>query len=469
MRTLYERLKDYGESEDYGFHMPGHKRNKNIMKADLPFEIDITEIDGFDDLHHADGIIREAEKRASDIYHADETHFLVNGSTSGILSAVLGCTDRGGKILMSRNCHKSVYHAVFMNDLHPVYVYPRFSEEMQLNGQISPSDIADLLENEEGIEAAVIVSPSYDGVVSEIAEIAELMHKKGIPFIVDEAHGAHFGIHPYFPSNANQKGADVVIHSTHKTLPALTQTALIHMNGKYADRERIRNYLQMVQTSSPSYVLMASIDECMELLEQNGKNIFDDYADRLQRLRNELSRLKNLKLLETDCFDKSKVVISTRHTRLTGKDLYDILKDQYHIQLEMAAGTYIIAMTSVCDTDEAMARLCKALYDIDGSLQPVINNRSAKGLPKPEFVYTSAEIDRRIRENQNQRKYLAWTDAVGKISTEYAYLYPPGCPLIVPGERITKEVADQLNWYEKSGFTIEGIHVDKKIGVWISE
>lgn len=468
MKTLYQRLKEYERSDYYGFHMPGHKRNQNIMKADLPYGIDITEIDGFDDLHHADGIIRKAEERAAKLYHADETHFLVNGSTSGILSAVLGCTRRKGKILMSRNCHKSVYHAVFMNELYPVYIYPEFSDEMQLNGEIKADDVKRLLKEETDIEAVVIVSPSYDGVVSGISEIAEVVHEKGIPLIVDEAHGAHFGMHPYFPENANQKGADVVIHSTHKTLPALTQTALIHMNGKLADRVRIRNYLHMVQSSSPSYVLMASIDECMEMLEHNGEELFQNYADMLEKLRNNLKGLKHLELLETEHFDRSKIVISAQNTDISGKKLYDILREQYHIQLEMAAGTYALAMTSLGDTEEGLARLCEALYNIDAALTERREYHSRTVLPRTERIYTSSEIDGFLRENPKQKQFLPWNAAVGKISAEYAYLYPPGCPLLVPGERVTEEMIQVLIWYEKLGFSIEGLNVEKEIGVWIS-
>lgn len=469
MKTIYQRLKEYKDSYFYGFHMPGHKRNGNIIKAELPYGIDITEIDGFDDLHHADGIIKEAEKRAANLYHADETHFLVNGSTSGILSAVLGCTEKGGKILMSRNCHKSAYHAVFMNELNPVYIYPEFSDEMQLNGEIKAEDVKKELERNQDIEAVVIVSPSYDGVVSDVARIAEAVHEKGIPLIVDEAHGAHFGLHPYFPGNANQRGADVVIHSTHKTLPALTQTALIHMNGAIADRERIRSYLHIVQSSSPSYVLMASIDECMEMIENDGGELFAYYVMNLERIRNNLKNLKHLKLLETEHFDRSKIVISTQNTEITGKQLADILRERYYIQLEMAAGTYALAMTSPGDTEEGFQRLDEALHKIDADLHEKWLKRPSGRLPEAERVYSSSGMDNHVRKHPEKKIYLPWEEAAGYISTEYAYLYPPGSPLIVPGEKVTEEIIQCLSWYEEIGFSIEGLSVDKNIGVWINE
>ena len=252
MKTIYERLEEYGNSDYYGFHMPGHKRNMDIPGHVAASRIDITEIDGFDDLHHAEGALKEAQERAASLYGSESSHFLVNGSTAGILSSIFGLTNKGDKILVARNCHKSVYHAIYMNELRPVYVWPGFDEETQLSTQISPEDVREALDREPQIRAVVVVSPTYDGVVSDVAGIAAAAHEKGVPLIVDEAHGAHFGFHPYFPENSNRKGADIVIHSVHKTLPALTQSALLHMNGSRASRERVEMYLHMLQSSSPS-------------------------------------------------------------------------------------------------------------------------------------------------------------------------------------------------------------------------
>ncbi len=484
MDRLYKKLESYGDSDYYGFHMPGHKRNLDITGAKLPYKIDITEIDGFDNLHHAEEILEEAQTRAASLYHAGETHYVINGSTGGILSAVMGCTQRGGKILMARNCHKSVYHAVFLNELHPVYLYPEFYEEMELNGEIYPQDVEKLLEAHPDVQAVVITSPTYDGVLSDIKQISEIVHKKKIPLIVDEAHGAHFGFHSYFPENANLKGADVVVHSLHKTLPALTQTALIHINGEFVNRRKIRQYLHMFQTSSPSYVLMASMDECIRLIQERGNEIFEEYTKLLEMTRKCLKELQNMKLVESEEYDKSKIVISVKGTRLekedgkferfTGKKLYDILLREYHLQMEMAAGSYIIAMTSPADTKEGMERLIKALFEIDARLHVFTQEETiAKGAlqpPKQEQIYTSYEMEQLREEAEQKRiKRLSWKDAVEMISMEYAYLYPPGIPLIVPGERISEKAIQILRDYEKMGFGIEGINVDKQIEVWINE
>ena len=472
MSTLYDKLKRYSESDYYGFHMPGHKRRGILGEAgegtSLPYGIDITEIDGFDDLHHARGILKEAQERAAAVYRAEETHFLVNGSTAGILSAVCGVTEKGDTILVARNCHKSVYHAINLNELNPVYLYPGFDDRACLNTEIRPQDVKDALVRYPKVKAVVIVSPTYDGVVSDVAAIAEAVQEKGLPLIVDEAHGAHFGFHPVFPDNANVQGADIVIHSVHKTLPSLTQTALLHMNGKRADKVRVRKYLDMLQTSSPSYVLMSGIDLCMEELQNRAGEMFDPYVKELLKVREELSGLKRLELIRTECYDISKLIISSGRSGLTGRELYGRLLSEYHLQMEMAAGSYVLAMTSVSDTKEGLERLTNALFRIDnrtGQKKESIDI-VGMGLPRAETVYPIAGAERRSR-GRSGSTLVPWEKAVGAVSAEYAYLYPPGCPLTVPGERITKETADWLSWYEEHGFAVEGLKKERYIEVLV--
>lgn len=505
VNNLYEKLVTYADSDYYGFHMPGHKRNKSVTGVELPYDIDITEIEGFDDLHHANGILKQAQERAARVFHGEETFFLINGSTVGILSAILGCTKRGDKILMARNCHKSVYHAVYMNELEPIYIYPQFYnqktsqnscltdrkkneeilygyKEYDLNGEIESKEVYNILKRNEDftgenkIRAIVIVSPTYDGVVSDVEEIAKIAHSYHIPLIVDEAHGAHFGFHPYFPENANKKGADVVIHSIHKTLPSLTQTALIHMNGKIVNRDRIKKYLHILQTSSPSYVLMAGIDACINLLDSEQKDIiFENYTILLKETREKLKKMKYLRLIETDNFDFSKILISVRGTKYSGRQLYKKLLEEYHLQMEMAAGSYVLAMTSAGDIEEGFERLVQALYEIDLEIseeenilcQPqfFMKEQSVSELPRLDRIYSCSEMDRMEQSDDKKVYVLPWNCSQGKISMEYAYIYPPGIPLIVPGERISQEVILLIYKYKKMGFHIEGLNKDGYIKI----
>lgn len=461
MGGLYDKLAEYGRSDYYGFHMPGHKRHLNMLGDGPAYAIDITEIDGFDDLHHAQGILKEAQERAAKVYQGEETHFLVNGSSVGILSAIAGVTQRGDTVLVARNCHKSVYHAIEMYGLNPVYLAPGFHVSEHMNTEISAEDVRAALEKNPKIRAVVIVSPTYEGVVSDVETISEAVHEKGIPLIVDEAHGAHFGFHPYFPENSNRKGADIVIHSLHKTLPSLTQTALLHMNGSLVRRERVRRYLSMLQTSSPSYVLMASIDSCVGLLEKKREELFVPYVKDLQRLRAELSGLRRLKLVHMDRYDPSKLIISAGDTGLTGRELYRILLKKYHLQMEMAAGGHVLAMTSVGDTPEGFRRLCGALEEIDAQQKDVQKRKKIPCLPCPDVVYNSSEIE----EMESPVESRHWRDCAGYVSVEYAYLYPPGIPLVVPGERVSQEAVNVLQWYYEMGFSIEGLKRDSYIEV----
>ena len=238
------------------------------------------------------------------------------------------------------------------------------------------------------------------------------------------------------------------------------------MQGSYANRRKVRKYLDMLQSSSPSYILMAGIDACMDMLENRREEVFDPYVDRLKALRESLRELKALRLIETEgeTYDPSKLLISAGDTGLSGRQLYRKLLEEYHLQMEMAAGSYVLAMTAVGDTKEGFDRLRDALFAIDAQVlegrwkDMPIRKRVCGRLPAAEMVYTSYELEA-LLENAKAHgvQFVPWQKAAGYISTEYAYLYPPGIPLIVPGERITEEIADMCAAYHTLGFTIEGL------------
>ncbi len=443
MGSLIKKLKEYSETDFYGFHMPGHKRNKELCGNDLPYGIDITEIDGFDDLHHCEGILMEAQERAARVFGAEVSFFLINGSTVGNMSAIMSVTERGDQILIARNNHKSVYNAVFLKGLNPVYIYPQFDDKNMINGEISPVEIEEMLKTYSKIRAVVIVSPTYDGVVSDVKAIAEITHRYKIPLIVDEAHGAHFGMHPYFPKSANQLGADIVVQSVHKTLPSLTQTGLLHVNGDLVDKGCVKRYLTMLQSSSPSYILMSSIERCISIIEEQGDNLFSKYVSLLERVRSDLKGLKYLRLIETRSYDKSKIVISTSNCDMSSNEVFELLLNKYHLQFEMVGSSYVTAMTSIADTEDGMNRLVEALWEIDKKCEDtegnVNNSNSTLGL--------------KCTPNILPRLHVAAEDEAG--SEWFYYLYPPGIPFVVPGEVITDEVWKLMEQYKEEGFVIQ--------------
>ena len=461
--NLYERLMWTAKENRYPMHMPGHKRAGLFTMAN-PYAFDVTEIDDTDNLHQPEGEILWEMEQMKQKYGTKDSYLLVNGSTCGILAAISACCHPGDTIVIARNCHRSVYHAVELLSLKPVYVYPEVDKETGICLGISSEEVKHVIVDTKPA-CVVLTSPTYEGVVSNIRAIAEIVHEKNSLLVVDEAHGAHFGFHSYFPQNANTRGADVVIHSLHKTLPSLTQTALLHINGRYADRERIRNYLHMLQSSSPSYILMASIDECVRAMDECREEIMDTYVECLQQARERLKQLKNIKLIEAEHYDRSKIVLSVKNLKntdgevLNGKRFQEMLRS-YHLEMEMASGSYVIAMTGPGDTQEGMDRLVQAVMEIDKNIlceelsgndeDHTIKNISYEMIPL-EQAYSSFEAGRMEGES------VKWNEASGRISLEYVYLYPPGIPMIVPGERITSTIVQKMVKYKEMGFSIEGL------------
>ena len=467
---LYDRLQEYCDSPAYPFHMPGHKRRipellntgtkfESMVGECIPYHIDITEISGFDNLHHAEGILKEAQQRAARLYGSQETFYLINGSTCGILAAVSACTTGNGKLLMARNCHKAAYHAAQLWGLQTVYLYPeRISEEnFIVNGPILPEQVEAALKADPGIQAVLITSPTYDGAVSDVKAIACSAHRHGVPLIVDEAHGAHFGFHPCFPENSVKQGADIVIHSLHKTLPSLTQTALLHVNGTLVDRQRLGEYLGIYQTSSPSYVLMAGMDRCIRLLEDGGRELFNLFAGRLEWFRREtegLTQVRTVKLAGQ--WDPSKLILTAAGR--SGTWLGDQLRQKYHLEMEMETEEYVLALTSVADSDEGFRRLMEAVKELDGEIAREDGTDNADTRETSVHSCVAGIQKMTITEAKEQPgRNVNLEDSLGEISREYVYLYPPGIPLIVPGEEITAPVLTALLRYREQGISLQGM------------
>ena len=484
---LINRLAAYARSDMYPFHMPGHKRrtgpedsfmNSCVDSFTNPFAVDITEIEGFDNLHHPEGILRDSMKWAADVYGADQTYYMINGSTSGILAAVCGTVPRGGRILVSRNCHKSVYHGICLNQLKTSYVYPQEIEGLGIQGGITAEDVDRMLNRYMDTQAVLIVCPTYDGIVSDIEAIARIVHRAGLPLIVDEAHGAHFRYDAMFPVSALDLGADVVIQSVHKTLPSLTQTALLHIKcnrpdgGCYADRERIDRYIHMVQSSSPSYVLMASIENSIYQMEQTD---MAPYGKQLHKLRRRLGQMRHLRLADTGLIgqagirdlDISKIVVSTRGTCLypaedgltgfTGAQLDDILRREYHLEMEMCGADYVTAITTVMDSGEGLERLGDALTRIDSQLTDAGYKPDGRS-GNQKSVY-SMRCDTAMSMGEAMEEKMASVgleDSAGCISGEFVYIYPPGIPIVAPGEWISRPILEVILEYRDKGLPVQG-------------
>lgn len=467
--SLYERLAAYGKSDYYPFHMPGHKRVE--LNFANPYQIDVTEIEGFDNLYHSEEILLHAQTRLANIYHSKKSYYLINGSTCGILSAIGAFVKANDEVIIARNCHKSVYHAVKLFKLKTHYIYPQFME-CGIQGKIIPEQLEEILKENENMKLVVITSPTYDGIVSDIQNLAEIAHKYHANLIIDEAHGAHFSLSHYFPESSIRQGADIVIHSLHKTLPSFTQTAAMHVLSERVDEKRLEEMLEIFQTSSPSYLLMAGIDRCIGIIERSGKQLFDKYQEKLKQFYLACENLKHLHVLtekdyelyEVPAVDYGKILIQTCNTSMDGKKLYHLLLDKYHLQMEMYSYQYVLAMTSIMDTQEGFDRLFWALLEIDRGLDFTQNEKRDFGESDNDIrfflnkVYAKREKVMEISDTEHYNiEETQLNCCVGKICAEYIYLYPPGIPMIVPGEKISDDFIEILKKCKRMGLNIQGL------------
>ena len=454
---LYDILKQTSGNGRMPYHMPGHKRNPAFDYLGGTAGIDFTEIDGLDNLYSPEGILRDTMNLAAEVYRAKESFLLVNGSTCGILAAVYSVC-RGGKPLIAvRNAHKSVYNAALLCQSPVHYLLPRLSEDgMVLD--IAPNEVQCAVDNCPDAGAVLITSPTYDGVVSDIAGIAEVCHAHGIPLIVDAAHGAHLGFLNPSVKSPVECGADLVIMSLHKTLPSLTQTGLLHVSGDLVNPETVMQSLTIFETSSPSYLFMASIDGCLH--EMRKPELFTAWSEKIAHLRKTAETCPGVCLRKPEgvfAFDESKLILMC--DGYSGEELAAILRNDFGIEPEMTAQGYVLLMTGAGDTDEMTGRLCEAFRYLGDHPRAAVSREfctSPYGIV-PESVMPLSDA------LTAETEIVPLEEACGRISAEFVMPYPPGIPLIAPGERITGEriaaIRDGINVVTSRGAFDGTVHV----------
>ncbi len=443
--SLKKVLENYSKSNMYPFHMPGHKR-----QLEGCYKIDMTEVEGVDDLHDPTEVILEEQERLSRLYKSDSSFILVGGSTVGNLAGIYASCNEKDTILIQRNSHRSVYNAAMLRHLKVEYIYPTVMENGIFNA-VTLDQIKSAKEKcENKVSAVVITSPTYEGFHCRIKEIADYCKSQEIILIVDQAHGAHLGFEKSFMESAVGY-ADITIQSLHKTLPCLTQTAALHLSGNRVDALKVRQALDIFETSSPSYVLMNSVSNCLDILENNGE-LFAEYVDNLKDFYEVCGELKRLKVIELSYSQKDpgKLVISTENTNITGVMLAKILREKYQLETELSSFAYLLAMTSIMDKKEGFERLKKALIEIDKNLEDgKINVPSQEIIPIKELEFFEAK--------NKPTKLIELKEAKGRVASAMVCLYPPGSPVIVPGEKITEQCLSIINEAMEKGIHVTGL------------
>lgn len=413
-KSLLQHLNEYDKKP---FHMPGHKR-RAFCDA-LPYDIDITEVEGYDNLHDMQGILKDVADKARCLYGSLASFPLVNGSTCGVLAGIYSLTRENKNILIARNCHKSVYNAVEILGLNPTYIMPEMCD-FGITGKVTAQSVESALKSG-NIGTVVITSPTYEGVVSDLKAIYKVCKENGAKLFVDCAHGAHFGLSNFPESPVSH--CDICVMSLHKTLPSLTQTALLHLCSDSADTDTVRHALSIFETSSPSYVLLASIDECLRYVAENKKD-FDLFSSSLASFYQQCAALENIRVFHFD--DVSKIIIAAN-----GTDLAKKLRQQ-KIEVEMVSENYCLAMATVADTQEDLNTLLRALYKIDKAVKPTDN-----------APYTFPHILKKA-DSAGIGEFLDVSQCENKVSKEYIWAYPPGAPIVAPDEIIDKEIIEYL-------------------------
>ncbi|TCO68547.1 aminotransferase class I/II-fold pyridoxal phosphate-dependent enzyme [Caldanaerobacter subterraneus] len=458
---LYDALMEYVKKETVPFHMPGHKQGRVLPKEYIEnlAKIDLTEVPGLDNLHNPDGPILEAEKLAAKAFGSKQAFFLVNGSTAGIYAAMYAVLNPTDKVLVMRNSHKSVYNGVVLTQSIPVYLLPEIDYENGIAMGIDVEKLEEVLQKERDVKAVVVTYPNYYGFCSDIEKIVDIVHKYGKILIVDEAHGAHFPFSNNLPKSSIKAGADIVVQSLHKTLTSFTQTSILHLNSDRVDVDRLKYSLSLFQSTSPSYILMSSIDMAREYMEKEGKKRLEEIIQLSLYARREIGKIEEMKCLGEDVvgrygivdFDVTKLTISVKNLGIEGPEAEDFLRRECNIQVEMSDVYNILAMVTVGDDEKRVKMLLEGLKKLSKNRKRVKFGDRILFPSLPEMVLTPSEAVRK------KKVRVPFEKAEGAISADFVTPYPPGVPLICPGERIEKDMVKYIEVLYNKGIKVLGI------------
>lgn len=489
---LADALIEYTKSERISMHIPGHKRTCGCMIPELENVVgamaigcDITEIAGFDDYHEPEGIIKEAMALAAELFGADETYFIVNGTTAGLMAAVAAAAFEGERVLVASDCHKSITRGLVLSGADPVYISPDIDKKTGLPSGLDPDKVERIL-NYGGIRAIVLSNPSYYGTYSDLERIVNAAHKYGAVVIVDEAHGAHLRFTDQkLLCDAMSVDADISVQSIHKMLGSLTQSSMLHIKGDRIDRKRLVYNIRMLTSTSPSYLLMSSLDAVRHRMALEGINIWKNICAMVSEYSEKINDIAGMKCITyfTDSqgikkpLDTARILISAEELGITGYNLSDILCAKYNIDMEMADDRYVLAVMGTAVARCHLDTLVRALKSISEENVKNIGKSCINGVLKCDNIKldgmsaaaAAAEL-KHICEITPRKAVFSRHDMIeagyasGRISAEEIAVYPPGIPLVVPGEKFTDETIIMITELISNHIHIHGVEIQREKG-----
>ncbi|WP_039765107.1 MULTISPECIES: aminotransferase class I/II-fold pyridoxal phosphate-dependent enzyme [Caldicellulosiruptor] len=460
---LFDAVKRHIEKNIIPFHVPGHKYGRGLKEFTdfVGQNVMLMDLNGMEDLDNANnpiGVIYEAEKLFASAFGAQYAYFLVNGTTSGVQTMIMSACEPGDEIILPRNAHKSAFGGIILSGAIPVYVQPEVNEELGITMGVTIENVKKAILKHPHAKAVFVINPTYYGIASDLKSITRTAHKFGMAVLVDEAHGAHMGFHNDFPLTAMEVGADMSAVSTHKTGGSLTQSSVLLLRGHRIQPETVKQVLNLTMTTSSSYILMCSIDVARKQLAMYGEEMLEETLRLARMAREEINKIEGLyafgkELIGTPGvydFDETKLGINVRRLGITGYEAERILRDEYNIQIEMSDLYNILAIISLGDTQESVEKLIEALRDMAKKL-------GVKDVKTPTIVLHSPQVIVSPRDAfYSSKKVVELDNAVGEISGEMVMAYPPGIPLILPGERITKDLVDYIKLLKEEDCQLQG-------------
>ncbi len=463
---LFTAMKNYIADGAMAFHTPGHKQGKGIpdemreIITDNGLKMEVSLMEELDDIHGASGCIKEAQDLAANLYGSDESRFFINGTTGAIHAMILTAVNPNDKIIIPRNAHRSVLGGLVLSGAVPVFIQPEIDEKFGIAMSVTPQAVAKAIEANPDAKAVVMVYPTYYGVAGDIRSITKIVHEHNMLLLVDEAHGPHLKFSSRLPIQALDAGADIVAQSTHKILGSLTQTSLLHRKGTLVDVERFHKMCSLVQSTSPNYILLASLDTARHQMAVNGEKLVEKAVDLAEQLRDEINKIDGL-----ECFgrqymntagkyalDVTKLTVSVRKLGISGATAEQILRYKYKIQCELSDFYNLLFIISYADSTTEGNYLLHALRN----LATDFHNRQTSPLVQlhlpdlPQYALSPREAmfmpTRKIKFSESEQQ----------IAGEMITFYPPGIPIIYPGEIISKEIIDYVLLQKQSGGNIIG-------------